>query len=269
MTNPIESSSPRIDFSRVADVYEATRGIPDNFMKELIEAVIFICEVQSDSLVLEVGCGTGRFLRALASQKISVVGLDISEGMLEKACLNQRSQKYLRSSLIAGDAISIPLNHGLFKVILAIHLFHLMTDWRQALTNIVQLLGPGGKLVTGFVGALAYESTLSQFYRRRRDELGYSSRSLGANPSEVVEELKTQGARIASHDFSTNVVVPVRETITHLEQRVFSSMWRNLPDIIHRQIMRDVYAEATTKFKTLDDTERLQINAKLYFAAFD
>ncbi len=269
MSNPIRRPSSRIDFSRVADIYEVTRGIPDNFMKELIEAVILICEIQSNSLVLEVGCGTGRFLRALASQKISVVGLDISKGMLEKAYVNQRSQKYLRSNLIAGDAVSIPLNQGLFKAILVIHLFHLMTDWRLALTNIIQLLRPGGKLVTGSVGALTYESTLSQFYRRRRDELGYSSTPLGANPSEVVEELKTQGARIVSHEYSANVDVPLRETFTHLENRAFSSMWRNLPDIIHRQIMRDVYAEATTKFKTLDDTEHLQIKAKLYFAAFD
>ncbi len=40
---------------------------------------------ERDRQVLEIGCGTGRHTRRLASQNKSVTALDASEGMLEKA----------------------------------------------------------------------------------------------------------------------------------------------------------------------------------------
>lgn len=268
MSNPTGTSSSRVDFGRIAEDYEATRGIPDHFMKELIEDIIHICDLKPASLVLELGCGAGRFLRALASRKIPVVGVDISRGMLEKAWTNQQARKYLRSNLIACDAVAIPLNQGLFKGILAIHIFHLMTDWRVALAETLRVLRPDGILVTGYVGAVTHQSFLNKLYQQRRDELGYSTTTLGADTAEVVAELKMKGARVETHEYNTHVEVPLRVSLNYLERRVFSSMWRNLPDIIHRQIMQDVRTAATTQFKDLDDKEQLQIKAQLFFVTF-
>ncbi len=261
--------SSRVDFERVAEDYEATRGIPDAFMKELILDIIQTCDLKQETLVLELGCGAGRFLRALARRKIPVVGLDVSRGMLEKACSNQRPSKFLRSNLVSGDAAAIPLNQGMFKAILAIHLYHLMTDWREALNETIHVLYPGGTIITGYVGAVTHRSILNQLYRQRRDELGYSTSTLGADPLDVVDELKTRGASVDTHNYETSVEVPLHVTLSYLDHRVFSSMWRNLPDVVHRQIMQEVRAAATTQFKDIDDIETVQIDATLHFVTLE
>lgn len=267
MPDPVGDSSQRIDYGRVAEDYETTRGIPADLMKELIEDIIRTCNLNHDSLVLELGCGTGRFLRELSGRKIPVAGIDISKGMLERAHQNQQSQRYFRSHLIASDAISLPFHRGLFVGVIAIHLFHLFSDWQQALIEAIRVLQPGGRLLTGYIEASAYGSSLTQFYGRRKDELGYSLKRLGAHPPEVLEELKTMGAVIETHEFSRNVEVPLRVTLAGLERRVFPSMW-NLPDVIHRQIMQEVKNLATSQFKDSDYEEKIHIKTELHFAAF-
>jgi SAM-dependent methyltransferase len=268
MREPAGNPSSRVDFGPVARDYEETRGIPDEFMEELIIDVINTCNLTSTDLVLELGCGAGRFLRALAHRRIPVIGVDVSKGMLEMACTNQQSSKYLRSNMALGDAAAIPINHGLFKAILVIHVFHLMTDWKEALAETIHVLGAGGTIVTGYVGALTHQSQLNQLYRKRREELGYSVSLLGADPQDVVSELKAFGATVETHNFQTWVEVPLHVTLSYLDQRVFSSMWRNLPDVVHRQIMQDVRAAATTQFKDLQDNELVKIEAKLHFLTF-
>jgi hypothetical protein len=45
-------------------------------------------------------------------------------------------------------------------------------------------------------------------------------------------------------------------------------MWRNLPDVIHRQIMQDLRVAATTQFKEINDVETVKIDAQLHFLTF-
>ncbi len=268
MKDSAGTPSSRIYFGHVAREYEATRGISDDFMSELIDDVVLMCKLKPVDLVLELGCGAGRFLRAFSSRKIPVIGIDISLGMLERAFRNQRAGNYLRSNFIASDAVAIPLNRRIFKVILVIHLFHLMTDWRDAVSETIQALKPGGSIVTGYVGAITHNSYLNQFYQQRREELGYPTTFPGAYTPEVLASLKLQGATIETHKYQTYMEVPLRVTLSYLEQRVFSSMWRNLPDIIHRQIMQDIYEAATTQYKSLDDNEQIRVDAELHYATF-
>ena len=268
MRDPVGQQPERVDFGRVAEDYETTRGIPDQFMEELIEDIISTCGLTSDTLVLDLGCGAGRFLRELSHRKIPTVGIDISTGMLEKACLNQQPRKFFRSNLVSGDAVALPFQQGLFTGILAIHLFHLLSDWQETLSETLRVLKPGGTLLTGYVEGVTHGSSLNRLYRRRRVELGYVYDYPGAHSSEIIASLRAEGATVETHQFRTSVDVPVRQTLTFLDQRVFSSMWRNLPDVVHRQIMQEVRASATSQFKTLDDTEHVRIHADFLFVSF-
>ncbi len=268
MSDPAGQQPKRIDFGRVAEDYEITRGIPDHFMEELIEDIISTCGLTANTLVLDLGCGAGRFLRELTRQKIPVIGIDISEGMLEKACLNQQSRKFLRSNLVSGDAVALPFQQGLFTGILAIHLFHLLSDWQEGLAETLRVLKPGGTFLTGYVEGVTHGSSLNRLYRQRRAELGYVYDHPGAHSSEIIALLRAEGATVETHQFSTSVDVPVRQTLNFLDQRVFSSMWRNLPDVVHRQIMQEVRASATSQFRNLDDKEHMRIHADFLYVSF-
>jgi cytosine/adenosine deaminase-related metal-dependent hydrolase/ubiquinone/menaquinone biosynthesis C-methylase UbiE len=66
--------------------------------------------------VVEIGCGTGRWLELIASQSpSSLVGIDSSPEMIERA----RSKMRQRATILLGDATSLPLQNLSMDVILA------------------------------------------------------------------------------------------------------------------------------------------------------
>jgi ubiquinone/menaquinone biosynthesis C-methylase UbiE len=268
MSDPARTPPLRTDYGHVAEDYEASRGVSIQFMKEFIEDFINTCELNSHTLVVDLGCGTGRFLRELAERKIPVIGIDISKRMLEKACLNQQSWRYFRSNLIAGDAIALPFHRGLFSSIILIHLLHLLSDWKEVLSEAIRVLRPDGTLVTGIIPAPAHVSTLMRFYSRRREELGYWYDHPGPHLEEIFEALNHEGANIEPHEIHSDVKISLRETLSYIDRRVFSSMWQNLPDVIHRQIMQELRIFTTSQFMNLEDEEQMHIKADLYYVTF-
>jgi SAM-dependent methyltransferase len=79
-----------------------------------------------DREILEIACGTGRFTTMLAQRGAEIVGLDISEPMLQQG--HQRAKTaavadnldYLR-----GDAARLPFSDNQFDTVLAMRFFHL------------------------------------------------------------------------------------------------------------------------------------------------
>src|SRR5580698_6860823 len=73
---------PVNDFGRVADIYDATRSLPEPEMALLLEAMRR--QIRRGP-VIDVGVGTGRFALPLQGMGLEVVGIDISRGMMAKA----------------------------------------------------------------------------------------------------------------------------------------------------------------------------------------
>lgn len=99
--------------------------------------------------LLDVACGTGRFLRQvrLAFPALRLCGLDLSETYLEEA---KRHLDGLRpGDLIAGNAEQIPLDDASQDFVTAIFLYHeLPGEVRRTVTSeIARVLKPGGLLV--------------------------------------------------------------------------------------------------------------------------
>jgi ubiquinone/menaquinone biosynthesis C-methylase UbiE len=99
--------------------------------------------------VLDIACGTGRFLRQLhrALPEAKLYGLDLSPNYIGHA------KKLLADvpevALLAENAESIPLQDGTFDAVTSIFLFHELP--RDARRNVIReayrLLKPGGRLV--------------------------------------------------------------------------------------------------------------------------
>jgi ubiquinone/menaquinone biosynthesis C-methylase UbiE len=99
--------------------------------------------------LLDVACGTGRFLRQvrLAFPRLELTGLDLSHAYLDEA----RSQfSDLKSgSWLAGNAEAIPLPDASLDIVTCIFLFHeLPPDIRRRVAGeMARVLKPGGRLV--------------------------------------------------------------------------------------------------------------------------
>ncbi len=268
MPSPAGDPPSRVDFGHVAEEYETTRGVPSAFMKELVEDIIGTTELSENKIVLDIGSGTGRFTRELIERGISVVGIDISKKMLDVARVQRLVNDYTKPHFIISDAVALPFPNAIFNAYLAIHLFHLIPDWQQVLSEGLRVLRSDGFLITGFVDSPFHASRLFTMYNKRRSELGFPPMLLGAHTSEVIEELQERGAILEIHEFSTKIRIKFQDTLDCLERRVFSSMWHNLPGVVHRQLMTELKDYTTSQFRSPDDEEELEIVAKIHYAHF-
>ncbi|MFB6105466.1 MAG: class I SAM-dependent methyltransferase [Halobacteriaceae archaeon] len=112
----------------VAERYEAKRFSRGGRLIDRREkqAVLDALSPLEERDVLEIACGTGRFTVMLAERGADVVGLDISEAMLQ-----QGRQKAARAgvsdhlSFMRGDAGRLPFPDDHFDAVFAMRFFHL------------------------------------------------------------------------------------------------------------------------------------------------
>jgi ubiquinone/menaquinone biosynthesis C-methylase UbiE len=102
--------------------------------------------------VLDVGTGTGVMAVAIAELGYRVVGIDLSEGMLEQARRKAKNRDVLFES---GDAIDPPGEAESIDAVVSRHVFWTLTDPRRALENWLRLLRRGGQvlIIDGLYGA--------------------------------------------------------------------------------------------------------------------
>jgi len=106
--------------------------------------------------VLELGCGTGRITLAIAEAGYRIVGLDISERMLQRAVTKRgalRREGRERVHLIQGDMTRFDLGEKFRLVIIPFRPFqHLLHTEEQirCLECVRKHLAPGGRLIVDF-----------------------------------------------------------------------------------------------------------------------
>jgi ubiquinone/menaquinone biosynthesis C-methylase UbiE len=136
--------SGSIAFDRAADFYDETRGFPPGEARPAVALIAQVGEFGPDSRVLEVGVGTGRVGVPLAAHAGAYVGVDLSRPMLDVL----RAKPEGGAVRVAqADITELPLAAGRFDAVVAVHIFHLIPTWRQALREIARVLRPGGMLL--------------------------------------------------------------------------------------------------------------------------
>ena len=163
--------------------------------------------------VLEVGCGTGRNLIALAKRYPSArfYGIDISTEMLKTArAAIARHGVYDRISLAEADALTANprelFGRDDFDRIFFSYALSMIPDWTGALVHAASLLTPGGRLhVVDFGGCEAMPPQfkgllywwLRRFHVEPRRGLGSALRNLAASPEKVSLDTLYRGYTLA------------------------------------------------------------------------
>jgi ubiquinone/menaquinone biosynthesis C-methylase UbiE len=102
-----------------------------------------------EARLLDVGCGTGSFLREIKGNwpRLHVTGLDLSPPYL--AVARRALAAWSRIRLIEGAAEAMPLADGEFDIVTCVYLFHELPPRvrRLAAAEIRRVLRPGGTLI--------------------------------------------------------------------------------------------------------------------------
>ena len=96
--------------------------------------------------ILDVGTGTGFIALRLAELGYSVVGVDISENMLEIA-KEKAIKAGLKVDFIHGDAEKLPFEDGSFDAVICRHILWTLPDPQKAVTEWNRIVKDKGKVV--------------------------------------------------------------------------------------------------------------------------
>lgn len=149
MFNSEATKDKRLDFSfdqRIARQYNDQRAHPPAIAQRIGEAIAGL--LPAGAHILELGIGTGRMAYPVARAGCHVVGVDLSRDMLEE--VGRQPNKEGAPLLLAQANIEeLPIKTRSMDAVLAVHVLHLVADWRRALAEAARTLRPGGVFIQG------------------------------------------------------------------------------------------------------------------------
>ena len=119
-------------------------------------------------LLLDLGCGTGLFMRRYGEQGGTAVGLDISRGMVEAAREQAGWFEYL-----LGTAEVLPFRERTFDAVSCMLAFSYLENPGRMIREAFRVLRPGGVLAVGTLARSTITSLVPALYRMgERMEIG-------------------------------------------------------------------------------------------------
>jgi ubiquinone/menaquinone biosynthesis C-methylase UbiE len=136
-----KSKIPKTDYSNIAKYYDKVRTEPG----ALLSRIVKYGGIKPKSIVLDIGCGTGRFpIDLLTLTRCSLFGLEPSLEMLREALLKDSSRSIV---WVRGDGQRLPFPNEIFDCVYMTFVLHHMERKDLALQEIYRVLKRGGRCV--------------------------------------------------------------------------------------------------------------------------
>lgn len=118
------------------------------FEKRQTHCVKLMSEARRGDRVLDIGCGTGKYLLLMAAKTRFVVGVDFSSDFLRKAKLKVRDLNLNRKiDLILCDASSLPFRESVFDETLCINTVQYIPDDLKLFREICRVTKTDGRVI--------------------------------------------------------------------------------------------------------------------------
>jgi ubiquinone/menaquinone biosynthesis C-methylase UbiE len=199
MSDPVHSQNVRNEYNAVSGTYDRRYEI--NPLNGVARALQDLIAELGARRVLEAGCGTGHWLKALVPCVDRIIGLDSSSGMLRQAPALPGS-----IGLVCGSADSLPFEGSSFDLIFVVNALHHFNNKQGFIERARYLLRPGGALaVVGldvpsaigrwviydyFPGAIEYDQSRFPLWEQVRSWM--LAAGLAVRPLRTVEHISSR-----------------------------------------------------------------------------
>ena len=183
----------RTEFARQADSLAQGAVFNDAVILERIRQA---AQLGRHSRALDVACGPGIVVEALARDAGAVVGCDITPEMLAKAEKRCVSAGLKNVRFVPGRAEALPFEDGGFDVVVSRSALHHFLEPAAAIREMARVLKPGGRMVT--VDVMASEDAAAAALHNALEILRDPSHVRMLPRSELQKHLENAELRVES-----------------------------------------------------------------------
>jgi ubiquinone/menaquinone biosynthesis C-methylase UbiE len=137
-----------VDYSIFSDDYSKLDGYsPDADLKLGCGLPTEYAKMKGGDTVVDLGSGAGNdafIARQIVGESGKVIGIDMTEAMIQRATLNAIKLKYDNVDFVLGDIEEIPLANNIADVVVSNCVLNLVPDKEKAFAEIYRILKPGG-----------------------------------------------------------------------------------------------------------------------------
>ena len=184
----ITEKQSQFEFDLLADKYDSWYESAKGAMYDRLEKGAiskYLPKKPRRRKLLEVGCGTGNWSQFFSGYGFVVIGVDVSESMIDIA----QSKNIPNASFQVADGHSLPFKDVIFDVTAAITTLEFVRDAEVVVQEMVRCTRkPGGRLLIGVLNELARLNR----NRKQRPESPYAKARL-FSPSQLKQLLEPYG----------------------------------------------------------------------------
>jgi phosphatidylethanolamine/phosphatidyl-N-methylethanolamine N-methyltransferase len=139
----MQEASTRKIYDAQSVIYDKTFG---RLVQRHIERAIEHMKISDTDLVLDLGIGTGASLKYYPDRG-QIVGIDLSEGMLQLCRKRIRERGLRRATVFQADALSLPFADNTFDRVFISHVISVVSDPAQLVREAQRVAKPGARIV--------------------------------------------------------------------------------------------------------------------------
>ncbi len=139
-----------VDYTTFSESYENLKGYnPDADLNLGCGIPTEYAHIKTGDTVIDLGSGAGNdcfVARSLAGETGKVIGVDMTEAMINKARTNNDKLGYNNVEFRLGDIEDMPVSENSADVVISNCVLNLVPDKNKAFSEIFRILKPGGHL---------------------------------------------------------------------------------------------------------------------------
>jgi SAM-dependent methyltransferase len=118
----------------------------------------------SKKIVLEAGCGAGRFLEVLAPFAKKLIGMDMTKAI--DVAFENLNTTYPNVDFLQADLNNHPIKKNSIDLVYSIGVLHHIPDTLKGIKGLLKCVKPGGELAVWLYGPQGRGASIRNFYRK-------------------------------------------------------------------------------------------------------